>query len=274
MQSEFLLHLSEHQRIGLEQGDPHERAVGLFGVEEIADRFDVQVALVNTIDVSGAIDEHGDLYVAPKLALAKEEVGIMRRAIIAILTWGVMWSAWAQVSAQAAPAVGAIERDREALLATLRAGGAALLLRHAQTVAGVGDPPNFKLGDCKTQRNLSREGGLQAKRMGEALRASKVSFAQALSSQWCRCADTAKHIVPAYVTWPPLNSFFNDFSLRDSQTRTVKDRLLGIPKHETWLLVTHQVNITAMTGVSPPMGEGVVIRVGDSGMEVIGLLAM
>jgi phosphohistidine phosphatase SixA len=198
----------------------------------------------------------------------------MRRVIVAILAWGVMWSAWGQAPAPVVASAGALERDRDALLATLRTGGAALLLRHSQTVPGVGGPPNFKLGDCKTQRNLSHEGVAQAKRIGELLRASKVSFARALSSQWCRCADSAKHIAPAFVTWSPLNSFFDDFSLRDSQTRAVKNRLLSIPKNETWLMVTHQVNITAVTGVSPAMGEGVVIRVGAGGIEVVGLLAM
>jgi phosphohistidine phosphatase SixA len=164
--------------------------------------------------------------------------------------------------------------DRDVLIAALRDGGAALLLRHAQTVPGVGDPPNFTLSDCKTQRNLSEDGIAQVKRISDAAKTAGVVFARTLSSQWCRCRDTAKLFSGSYVEWPSLNSFFDDFSNREAQTKAVKQRLNALPKRETWLLVTHQVNITAITGISPAMGEGVVVRPGKNGIEVMGLLAL
>ena len=75
--------------------------------------------------------------------------------------------------------------------AALRAGGAVVVLRHAQTVPGIGDPPGFRLQDCSTQRNLSEEGRQQARRLGETLRRAGVKVDEVLSSRWCRCLDTA-----------------------------------------------------------------------------------
>jgi phosphohistidine phosphatase SixA len=166
------------------------------------------------------------------------------------------------------------QASRAELIAALKSGGHVLLLRHAQTVPGVGDPPNFKLSDCSTQRNLSDVGREQAKRIGESLRAEGVRFAKILSSQWCRCRDTATLIAENAEEFPALNSFFNDRKDEPNQTNAVKTKAKTIPKSETWLMVTHQVNITALTGVTPAMGEGVVVRVRGGVWKPLGALAL
>jgi phosphohistidine phosphatase SixA len=159
------------------------------------------------------------------------------------------------------------------LIAALKSGGHVLLLRHAQTVPGVGDPPNFKLADCSTQRNLSEEGRNQSKRIGDALRAQGVGFARTLTSQWCRCKDTARLISGNASDFPPLNSFFDNRGDESIQSAAVKRTAKSIPTRESWLMVTHQVNITALTGVSPAMGEGVVVRASGGAWVPLGVLA-
>lgn len=114
----------------------------------------------------------------------------------------------------------------------LREGGCVVLMRHAQTVAGVGDPPGFRLGDCRTQRNLSDEGREQARRVGEAFR---------------------------HQVWPAINSFFRNNS-GEAQTREVLKAVPSVRSPENWMLVTHQVNISALTGEFPAMGELFVTR--------------
>ena len=111
--------------------------------------------------------------------------------------------------------------------AALQAGGVAILLRHAQTEPGVGDPPGFRIGDCSTQRNLSDDGRRQARRIGEALAARRVRIDHVLSSQWCRCLETARLAFPGRPVepWPALNSFFDDRSTEPRQTREAATRL-------------------------------------------------
>jgi phosphohistidine phosphatase SixA len=160
------------------------------------------------------------------------------------------------------------------LFDALRGGGHILLLRHAQTEPGIGDPPGFKLSECATQRNLSAEGRAHAKRTGDALAANGVRFTKTLASQWCRCRDTAKLISENVVDAVALNSFFNQRSTEPKQTATVRAQVKSIKANESWLMVTHQVNINALTGISPAMGEGVVVRVKGGDWKVIGNLVL
>ena len=80
----------------------------------------------------------------------------------------------------------------ESLWALLKGGGQVVLMRHAVTTPGVGDPEGMRLADCATQRNLSDEGRAHAKQVGEAFRARKIPVGQVLSSPWCRCLETAR----------------------------------------------------------------------------------
>lgn len=142
--------------------------------------------------------------------------------------------------------------------------GAVLLMRHA-TAPGTGDPPDMRLGDCSTQRNLSDEGRDQARRIGERFRAAGIAFDRILASEWCRTTETANLLSLGPVTaFPPANSFFSDRSAADRQTAEVLDYLNGLPAGERVVIVTHQVNIAALTGVSPRSGE-IVITLRESG---------
>ena len=178
-------------------------------------------------------------------------------------------SRWAAIVLAALAAGGAQAND--SLWSLLREGGHAVLIRHAATEPGLGDPPNFRLGDCATQRNLSAEGRAEARRLGAAFRERKVPVERVLSSAWCRCQDTARLAFGEYEVWAPLNSFFADSSRGPPQTRALLERLAGMPARSNLVLVTHQVNITAATGVFPASGEMVVVRPGGrEGVEVVG----
>lgn len=141
----------------------------------------------------------------------------------------------------------------------LRDGGCVVLMRHAQTDPGVGDPPNFKLGECSTQRNLSEAGREQARRVGTAFVRERVQLAQVRSSAWCRCVDTAMLAFKQNTVWPPINSFFGGEG-RDAQTREVLAAAQAWTAPRNLMLVTHQVNITALTGEYLAMGEVFVTR--------------
>lgn len=167
-----------------------------------------------------------------------------------------------------------LERSPEELWALLQQADErrfALLIRHA-TAPGTGDPPNFKLEDCSTQRNLSEEGRQQAIRIGEAFRSRNISVRRVLSSQWCRCLETAERMNLGKVEpFPPLNSFFGDRSKTDEQTAQVQQFLLEQTVPGVVVMVSHQVNITALSDIFPRSGEAVVIEIGaDNLLTILG----
>jgi phosphohistidine phosphatase SixA len=143
-----------------------------------------------------------------------------------------------------------------------------VLVRHA-LAPGVGDPPGFVLSDCRTQRNLSDEGRAQARSMGERLRAENIRIGAVWHSQWCRTRETAELVLAAAtrpITSPltpkpeaAFNSFFNDRSKLQAQTAQAKKLLLAWRGPGALVVVTHQVNITALTDVVPQSGEGVAL---------------
>ena len=145
----------------------------------------------------------------------------------------------------------------------LREGGCVVLMRHALTEPGIGDPPGFRLDQCSSQRRLSDEGRAQARRVGKAFERAGVTLAEVRSSAWCRCTDTADLAFGRHTVWAPLNSFFQTGD-RDSQTSAVLQAVAGVRAPANWMLVTHQVNITALTGETPAMGELFVTRPGAS----------
>lgn len=151
-------------------------------------------------------------------------------------------------------------RAEDALWAQLRAGGYILLMRHAQTVAGTGDPPDFSLEHCNTQRNLSEQGRAQARRTGAAFRRHAIVLSDVRSSAWCRCTDTARLAFGGARVWPALNSFFDAPENRRRQTAEVLAAARAIQAPRNLMLVTHQVNISALTGEHPSPGEIVVAR--------------
>ena len=147
------------------------------------------------------------------------------------------------------------------------------IMRHA-IAPGIGDPSNFTLGERDTQRNLSNAGVNQAKRIGDRFREQGITEADVYSSEWFRCLDTANLLALGGVTPQPLlNSFFQDASQKGEQTHELRQWIIQQNTDNPRVLVTHQVNITALTGVYPLSGEIVVLRVGEgSDLTVLGTI--
>jgi broad specificity phosphatase PhoE len=152
----------------------------------------------------------------------------------------------------------------------LRSGGAVVLLRHARA-PGVGDPSGFRLEDCATQRNLSPEGREQARRIGAAFRDRAIPVERVLSSRWCRALDTARLAFGSVDPYPGLDSFFAERGEREGRTREVRNLVSRWQSSGVLVLVTHQVNITALTGQAPAEGEFLVLKPDpSSGFTVVG----
>ena len=157
------------------------------------------------------------------------------------------------------------------LWSALKSGDHLVLVRHA-LASGYGDPDNFDLESCETQRNLNNKGRYQSRKIGNLFREHGIGGAAIYSSQWCRCADTARLLELGKVSeLPSLNSFFGRFERKQTQTKEamqwIKNASLDIPT----VLVSHQVNITALTGYSPSSGEIVFVRRStDGSISVIG----
>jgi broad specificity phosphatase PhoE len=161
----------------------------------------------------------------------------------------------------------------DALWAQLRAGGLVVLIRHAETDPGVGDPPGFRLEDCGTQRNLSATGRAQAQRLGAAFKRERVPVAQVLSSEWCRCRDTATLAFGGYELWPALNNVFGRSQNEPGQTRAVRERAGAYSSGGNLVLITHGSVIAPVAGVGAAQGELVIMRPGGaSKLELVGRL--
>ncbi|KJE34750.1 phosphohistidine phosphatase [Thalassospira sp. HJ] len=146
--------------------------------------------------------------------------------------------------------------------------GVHALMRHA-IAPGTGDPANFTLGDCSTQRNLDDTGREQARNTGAVIRDMGIKVTSVLTSQWCRCVDTARMLgLGPVIEEPALNSFFRDRSTEAAQSAAIKERLTTVADDEKLLLVTHQVNITALTGIFPRSGEIILFRMADNGTDI------
>jgi len=151
--------------------------------------------------------------------------------------------------------------------------GAVLLVRHANA-PGVGDPADFKLGDCRTQRNLDSLGRGQARQLGDQFVNRRIAVGAVLVSQWCRTRETADIAFPNLAREDAsFNSFFGDSTSQPAQTAAALNILKRWKGPGALVVVTHQVNITALTGVVPASGEGVVVRSKADGIEVVGRVA-
>jgi phosphohistidine phosphatase SixA len=151
------------------------------------------------------------------------------------------------------------------LWAALKTGDSFVLLRHA-SAPGMGDPEYFNVEDCSTQRNLSDAGRKQAIAIGDLFRVHGIEKARVLSSQWCRCLDTATLLnLGSVEVLPYLNSFFQQYQRRESQTESLMKWIDKQSFEQTVVLVTHQVNITSLTGVYPSSGELVIVNRSKSG---------
>ncbi|XYK82031.1 MAG: histidine phosphatase family protein [Labrenzia sp.] len=183
---------------------------------------------------------------------------LQRVALVLVFTWGMLLTM---------PHARADDVAWQAL-----ENGGIVLFRHA-LAPGTGDPANFTLGDCSTQRNLNDQGRADSRAIGQAFQDKGINVGRVLTSQWCRCVETAELAFPRQVEEEPVfNSFFQNRSAGPEQTRAAQ-RIL-----EQWLgdgalvVITHQVNITALTEIFPQSGEGIVIQINNGEIDVIGRL--
>ena len=161
----------------------------------------------------------------------------------------------------------------ESVMQELQNGGYVALMRHA-LAPGTGDPAELTLGDCSTQRNLNDSGRTQARATGDFFRQAGVEFQAVYSSEWCRCMETAALMAHGDVQpLPAINSFFRHMQQREAQSGQLLRWLAQQSSAKPLLLVTHQVNITALTGVYPQSGEVVVGHIVDGAFEVSGTIA-
>ena len=183
--------------------------------------------------------------------------------------WSCLWICLLALStlamAETAP-------DRAAVFERMKTGGHILMIRHA-LAPGYGDPANFQIGDCSTQRNLDGRGRAQATAIGKMLQSKGIASARVYSSQWCRCHETAELLALGPVAeLPALNSFFELTQNREPNLKSLKKFIAAQPPDgELVVLVTHFVTVSAITGEGVSSGEGVLLKLNRyAPYEVVG----
>jgi phosphohistidine phosphatase SixA len=172
------------------------------------------------------------------------------------------------------PVMAAADTDPAELIERMRAGGHILMIRHA-LAPGAGDPPNFQIGDCSTQRNLDEHGREQARSIGDWLRSKGIASARVYSSQWCRCLETANLLQMGLVEeLPALNSFYELTQNREPNLKALRQFIAKQPPDgKLIILVTHLVTISAMADEAVSSGEGMLLKLNTAThYEVIGRL--
>ena len=145
------------------------------------------------------------------------------------------------------------------LISGLKKGGNLIFIRHAYAPGG-GDPDNFDLNDCKTQRNLSERGKDQAKKIGDFFKNNEIQIDIVISSEWCRCQETAQIAFNKFETKNFLNSFFSSkfAANRETQMKELKRFIKNWDGKKNIILVTHYVVISESLNYAPSSGEIVV----------------
>ena len=158
--------------------------------------------------------------------------------------------------------------SEDKILESLKEGGKIIFIRHAYAPGG-GDPQNFNINDCSTQRNLSDEGINQSKLIGEFFKTNKIKIGKVLSSEWCRCKDTAKFAFNDFETFDALNSFFSaKFAKNEKkQIKDLKNYIKNWKSNKNLILVTHYVVISSILNIAVGSGE---IVISDKNYEIIG----
>lgn len=163
---------------------------------------------------------------------------------------------------------------QEDLIQKMQSGNAVLMIRHA-LAPGIGDPEDFKINDCTTQRNLDETGREQARAIGQWLRTHGINKVKLYSSQWCRCLETARLMNMGSVTpLPALNSFFERPENREPNLSVLRNFIHENTKPgELIILVTHQVTISGIAGKWTDSGHGKLLRPAKTGgIELLGEL--
>ena len=155
----------------------------------------------------------------------------------------------------------------EKLINTLKDGGKLVFIRHSYA-PGNGDPKNFNLKDCSTQRNLSKEGINQSKKIGLFFTKNNIQIDQVLSSEWCRCKDTAKYAFNRYETFDALNSFYDERFAKNKvkQITDLKKYIDNWNSKKNLVLITHYVVIYEILNLNSSSGE---IIVSDKNFNII-----
>ena len=147
----------------------------------------------------------------------------------------------------------------DAVWAALRTSGAVVVLRHSYA-PGAFDPPDARLDDCSTQRNLDDNGRAQARRIGEAFRRQGIAVGAVLSSPRCRCLDTARLAFGKVEAWDVLQGSLSNAERRQAQLVEMRRRIAAYRDGPPLVLVTHGSVVTDLTGRDIRMGELVVLR--------------
>tara|TARA_B100000686_G_C16479560_1_gene806362 strand:- start:313 stop:864 length:552 start_codon:yes stop_codon:yes gene_type:complete len=158
--------------------------------------------------------------------------------------------------------------SNEYILENLKEGGKIVFIRHALAPGG-GDPDNFNIKDCSTQRNLNNEGIKQSRKIGIFFNKNQIPIDNVLSSQWCRCKDTAKYAFKNFETFDALNSFFSE-RFRKNKDKQIKDLKKYISRWNgegNLVFVTHYVVILEMINKAVSSGEIVIL---DKNLSFIG----
>ena len=150
----------------------------------------------------------------------------------------------------------------------LKEGGKIVMIRHAHA-PGSGDPENFLIEDCSTQRNLSKQGIKQSKIIGSFFKKNKIPVDIVLSSEWCRCKDTAFYAFKNFKTNSFLNSFYDTKfqNNKDKQLLELKNYIKKWQGNKNLILITHHVVINEILKVSSNSGEMII---SDNEFNVIG----
>ena len=156
------------------------------------------------------------------------------------------------------------------VISSLQEGGKLVFIRHALAPGG-GDPENFDINDCSTQRNLNSVGIEQAKRIGQFFKDNNIPIEQVFSSEWCRCQDTAKNAFGEFKTFDALNSFFSSkfAKNRDKQMRDLKLFIKNWNGDQNIVFVTHYVVIGEVLNTNVSSGE---IAVTNKSFNLIGTI--
>ena len=156
----------------------------------------------------------------------------------------------------------------DAVWEALRAPGSVVVLRHSYA-PGAFDPPDARLDDCTTQRNLDENGRAQAKRVGEAFRKHGITVGTVLSSPRCRCMDTGRLTFGRAEAWAALGGALRDSELRDRQLVEIRRRMAAHVDAAPLVLVTHGSVVTDLTRLDVRMGAFVVLRRGADGTHTV-----
>jgi phosphohistidine phosphatase SixA len=155
----------------------------------------------------------------------------------------------------------------------LREGGHVVLLRHAMIAGGgSGEPANFDVNDCKTQRNLSETGREQADRMGVLFSVRAAETERVLSSRYCRCLETAEYAFDEIKAEPfdALDPLPADPAQAKKQEQAIIEAVKSFSGSGNLIMITHLENILALTGINARHGEAIIVRADGDKLKVLG----